>query len=446
MGESTLTKDSICSSSRSQLCLEFLAVPRLGRSGEQHPISGDLTLGRSPGEGGLLLDDPGASRRHAVLRSNRRKSVLELIDLGSKNGTYVNGASVQQYFLSVGDMIRIGDSFLHLGIMPELQDDPAETDSIPELVGTSPGIRKLQTEIEIAASGNLPILILGETGSGKELAAQAVHRLSARSGPFLPVNCPAVPETLFESVFFGHRRGAFTDAREDSLGLIRSADRGTLFLDEIGELGLRNQARLLRFLEDGVVMPVGSASGVKVDVQLVAATNANLTCLVEKRRFREDLLARLEGFVVEIPALRYRKGDIPGLVHHFAREEGVERVEISPDALEALLCHRWPKNVRSLKSLVRRLILAARHNGELEDGAWRVEIENLSTELQAPIITRSHAGPVAEVCRNPDGSPTREGLLALLSAHGDVVADVARSLNRDRKQVYRWMKKYDIDR
>jgi transcriptional regulator with GAF, ATPase, and Fis domain len=246
------------------------------------------------------------------------------------------------------------------------------------IVGASPALRELLRRLSRAAPTDVAVLITGENGTGKELAARALHRRSRRaSGPFVSQNCSALPETLLDSTLFGHVRGAFTGAVADRKGLFEAADGGTLFLDEVGEMSAALQAKLLRVLEDSTLTPVGSAAARKVDVRLVAATNRDLPALVRQGRFREDLWHRLSVLPLRLPPLRERPEDVPLLAEHFrrqlARRDGADR-PFAPGLLERLQIHRWPGNVRELRHEVERLWV-------FSGDAPRLEVEHLSPEL-----------------------------------------------------------------
>lgn len=247
------------------------------------------------------------------------------------------------------------------------------------LVGESEPMRRVYALIEKVAPSEVPVLVRGETGTGKELVSRAIHQQSPRaSGPLLALNCAAVSPNLIESELFGHTRGSFTGAVGDRAGHFVSASGGTLFLDEIGDMPLDMQAKLLRALEERVVRPVGSSKTVPVDVRLVAATNRDLAGLVEEKRFRADLYYRLNVVTIELPALRDREGDVPRLVEfllaRIADELGVARPEVSAEALAALERHSWPGNVRELENELRRAAALSR---------GRIELEGLSPALQA---------------------------------------------------------------
>jgi len=240
--------------------------------------------------------------------------------------------------------------------------DPAWS-PVPEniLIGSHPTITKLRALIERVAATDTTVLITGESGSGKEIVAREIHSLSRRSvRSFVPVNCAAIPNELMESEMFGHQRGAFTGAALPRHGLFSIADRGTIFLDEISEMPLQLQAKLLRVLEDGFVRAVGSDRAVRVDVRVIAASNADLMTAVKKGKFREDLFYRLQVVPVVVPPLRERRSDIPLLVDHFM-ERNRERFEgqwsITREAMVHLWSYDWPGNVRELENLVERLII-----------------------------------------------------------------------------------------
>lgn len=304
-------------------------------------------------------------------------------------------------------------------------------------MGDSLALRRLRRELTAAAPLALPALLLGETGVGKELVARALHDQSGRSGPFRAVNCAAIPRELAESTLFGHRKGAFTGATEASAGLLRATEGGTLLLDEVGELEPALQAKLLRAVEEGAVLPVGAVEPVPVDVRFVAATNRDLFAAAETGAFRNDLLARLAGVVLRVPTLRERRDDVPGLLAHFlgvAPDHLASRFE--PDALEALVLHDWPRNVRELE------VTAKRARGLADpvpltglDPAVRRGFE---AERAEPVQDASHA--LRGAC------PSRAELEQALADCAGNLADVGRRFGRDRRQVYRWLERYGLPR
>jgi DNA-binding NtrC family response regulator len=238
------------------------------------------------------------------------------------------------------------------------------TFSISDVVTRSPAMRTVLNAAEKAAASAIPVLVEGESGVGKELIARSIHGSSARRArPFVAVNCGALPETLVESILFGHEKGAFTGATERHNGKFVEADGGTLFLDEVGELPAPAQVKLLRAVQDGEVEPVGGRRGVKVDVRIVSATNRNLIADVKAGRFREDLFYRLHVFPISVPPLRMRRDDIPELARHFltriAAEEGKRIRSISAEGLSLLAAYHWPGNVRQLENAIFRAVVLA---------------------------------------------------------------------------------------
>jgi DNA-binding NtrC family response regulator len=235
----------------------------------------------------------------------------------------------------------------------------------PKLIGESPAVQRLLKDVDMAARTDATVLVVGETGTGKELVARMVHARSRRGDqPFVAVNCCGIPETLLESELFGHVRGSFTGAVRDNAGLVRRAEGGTLFLDELGDMSLRMQAVLLRFAESGEVQPVGSTSSARChDVRLLAATHRDLGALVRDGSFRQDLYYRVNVLLVRVPPLRERSSDIAQLLHHFIRRacEAYKRSAptLSREAEERLIAFDWPGNVRQLRSVAERLAVAA---------------------------------------------------------------------------------------
>src|SRR3954454_6373004 len=229
-----------------------------------------------------------------------------------------------------------------------------------QMVGESPGLRAIWDSIKRAAPTNATVLLLGESGVGKELVARSIHRNSLRSRDrFVQVNCAAIPEELIESELFGHEKGSFTGATEKQIGKFEQADHGTIFLDEVGDMSAKTQAKVLRVLQEGEVERLGSSRTIKVDVRVIAATNKNLEEEIEKGTFREDLYFRLAVIPISVPPLRERPEDVPLLVKHymesFSRENNVRPKRISPAALEALSRYRWKGNIRELRNTVERL-------------------------------------------------------------------------------------------
>ncbi|MDY6822063.1 MAG: sigma-54 dependent transcriptional regulator, partial [Deferribacterota bacterium] len=231
----------------------------------------------------------------------------------------------------------------------------------PEIIGQSNKIEEVKNLIKKIAPTDATVLILGESGVGKELFAREIHCLSKRAdNPFVSINCSAIPENLFESELFGYRKGAFTGADKDKKGKIAEASKGTVFLDEIAELPYHIQAKLLRFLQEGEIEPIGNTRPVKVDVRVVAATNKNLQEMVKDRTFREDLFYRLNVFPIKVPSLRERREDVPLLVNHIIAKFGFKNIKMNNNAIEKLKSYDWPGNIRELENIVYRLCLLSK--------------------------------------------------------------------------------------
>jgi len=283
---------------------------------------------------------------------------------------------------------------------------------LAEMVGSSPAITALRERIKLVAeSRSTTVLICGETGSGKELVARAIHQCSDRArGLFVPINCAAVPAELLESELFGHVKGAFTGASQERVGRFEAADGGTIFLDEIGDMSLTLQAKLLRVLEEGEVQRVGSNRRITVDVRVISATNRDLESMVAEKSFREDLFYRLDVVRLDVPPLRERKGDIRLLAEHFAKryatEMGKGEIKLTPEAVSLLERHDWPGNIRELRNAIERAVVLAR-TGELgadlflalgrkgtsrpsvQDGGPAGSLDDAVSELEKRMIERA---------------------------------------------------------
>jgi transcriptional regulator of acetoin/glycerol metabolism len=324
---------------------ELAAVGRLMLrlpDGRDVRVDRDLTVGQSSRNDVVIRDDR-ISRRHCALEIGERRLIVR--DLGSTNGTFVNGLKVALAELTGGATLSLGGS--QLRVMPEPIGQPL-------LVGQSRAMAELRAHIATLAATELTVLIHGETGTGKELVARALHVESRRRGELVALNCGSIARELIESELFGHERGAFTGALGRRVGLFQAAHGGTLFLDEIGELPLELQPRLLRALESGVVRPVGANREIEVSVRVVAATHVDLQAAVRAGRFREDLYYRLAGAILTTPPLRARPEDIAPLARKILDERDGPRCALSDDALARLCAHAWPGNVRELRNVLMR--------------------------------------------------------------------------------------------
>ncbi len=302
----------------------------------------------------ICLQDPTVSRVHAELVVQHDGAILR--DCESTNGTFVEEVRVRDADVREGNRIRVGATMLRVERSGEmLVAELSSNDSFGEMVGRSPAMRAVFSVLERVALTDATLLIQGETGTGKDLAARAVHESSRRAeGPYVAVDCGAIAETLFESELFGHVRGAFSGAMSDRTGVIEEADGGTLFLDEIGELPLGLQRKLLRVLETREVRRVGSNRSKRVDVRLIAATNRPLTAAVNAGHFREDLFFRLAVVMVELPPLRQRRSDIPVLARHLLTRLTDRQVALPAEVIASLASRGWPGNVRELRNFLER--------------------------------------------------------------------------------------------
>jgi DNA-binding NtrC family response regulator len=313
---------------------------------------------------------------------------------------------------------------------------------LESLVGESELFIKAIERISPLARSSAPVLILGETGTGKELFARALHYQGARHGkPFVPVNCGGVPDHLFENELFGHAKGAYTDATSQQSGLISEAEGGTLFLDEIDTLTPSSQVKLLRFLQDGEYRPLGSGRSVKSDVRVIAATNADLRVKVEKQLFRDDLYHRLNVLSLCVPSLRDRLSDIPLLARHFierySKQYGQEPVRLSPVALQKLLSYSWPGNVRELEAVVQRSVVLGSQS--------MLQPEDIDVALPYPVESPS-AKSLRQAKSTAMGDFERNYLATLLEAHRGNISHAAKAAGKDRRTLQRLLRKYNIQR
>jgi transcriptional regulator with PAS, ATPase and Fis domain len=399
------------------------------------------TATRARGGGTLTLTFPSQylSGKHARLVRTSEGWVFE--DLQSRNGSLVNGRLTTRAALQPGDVIDVGRVFL---VLEEVWVDPEDgaydldaADVNRERAGLLtlwPPLESRLADLRRIATQNVTVTLVGETGAGKEVLAEALHALSGRKGPYLAINCGAVPANLIESQLFGHVRGAFSGAAGAAPGTIRGADGGTLLLDEIVSTSADVQVALLRVIQERQVTPVGTHQSVPVDVRFVAASQIPLREASARGTFRSDLQMRLEGYVFEIPALRERRSDLGILVASLLKRHGVTEstgVTITPDAALQILRYHWPGNVRELEqSLVRSWALA--RDGEIDE-----------THLPDPEIEdpEESTGTAA-----PDGDDRlRDELVEHLRVTKGNVAETSRRMGRARPLVHRWLKRLGID-
>lgn len=398
------------------------------------PVLRELVVGRTEGRdeklNGLWLDDKRVSLRHAQVTTGGGGVLLK--DLGSSNGTLVNGTRIDGVTpLKDGDLVELGRSLLLFRVLPNLPEREGWRWGADRTFSLELG--KLSSQLDRMARSTEPVLLLGETGTGKEIAARRVHQVSLRKGPLVAVDCGAMPEQLFESTLFGHEKGAFTGATEARQGDIVRAHQGTLFLDEVGNLPPAMQSKLLRVLETKNVRSVGGRETAKVDVRWVAATNASLT----DDEFRSDLRYRLEGFVARLPPLRKRREDLGLLISALLLEVGVTKARITRAAANRLFSHSFPGNVRQLRQVLRTA--ATLHADELQ---LELDVDAFEGLEEGAGEAESRAGRTP---RPPGATPDKPTIEDALTRADGNVAQAARSMGTSARQLYRWLERLQID-
>jgi len=400
----------------------------------------------------FCVPHPTISRRHAVIRNTF--GIPYLSDLGSSNGTRLGGVNLTgNAALPLQSVVRLGDT---LAVVDELSTTDAEQMS-GALPGRSAALGRLRSLLARAAPRSSPVLILGETGTGKERLAADIHRLSGRQGPYLKLSCAELSPQLIESQLFGHERGAFTGAENRHPGLFVAAHSGSLFLDEIGELPLESQAKLLRVLQEHEVRPVGSVRTQSVDVRIITATNRDLEKEVAEGRFRRDLYARLSVFELRLPRLCERRQDILAWVDLLSERSGhqPDRIQWQPFVAERILLHAWPDNLRGLDRLVQRILslgeritvgmqLLRETMPELcsDAAALAPAPEGLPIDDSSPALANGPSVDVPPVA----ALPTRDEFLAVYEAMDRNIRAISRHFGRDRRQIYRWLETFGIQR
>ena len=389
-------------------------------------------------DGALLrIVDPTVSRLHAEIAW--RDSMPWIRDLGSRNGTVVDGVRVDAAQLGARTTLRLGETVVDARLADEEEQVPLwPVESFGPLWGATPAMREAFARLARIARSDATALILGETGTGKELAARAIHDASARAkGPFITVDCTSVPDTLFESELFGHARGAFTGATSAREGAIEAADGGTLFLDEVGELPLSMQPKLLRALEQKMVRRVGESQHRTIDVRFIGATHRNLAELVGQGAFREDLYFRLAVLPVELPPLRQRRADISLLATRFF-PAGAR--EATPELLAWMMEQPWRGNVRELRNFVERAMALGPKEARAIAGPVRAApVDDL---LPPPAIDR----PFKDVRDEWMTHLEREYVRGWLDRTGGNLTAAADAMGLNRTYVHRLVKKHGLDR
>ena len=410
----------------------------LARAREKRPAVVTLDLGLPPHPGGveegfatleeLRAEDAGAKVVVITGREDRAHA-LRAIDQGAYD-FFVKPIDVEELKVVLRRALK-----LH-ALEAENRELRQQTASAFEgMLGTSPRMQELFAAIRKVATVDAPVLVLGESGTGKELAAHAIHRLGTRSaGPFIPINCGAIPEALLESELFGHEKGAFTGAHAQRRGRIETANGGTLFLDEIGELPVALQVKLLRFLQDHKLERIGGRSAISVDVRVITATNADLSKLMAEGRFREDLYYRIGVVTLALPPLRDREDDVlqiaEALARRYAAEAGRKLTGFAKDALAALRAHAWPGNVRELENRVRRAAVMAEGSritaADLELAAGATAARQGLRELRAGL--------------------EKETIKAALKRNRGNISQTASELGISRPTLYGLLTKFGIER
>jgi DNA-binding NtrC family response regulator len=422
------------------------------------PSEGEVVIGREE-DCDLCVPDDSVSRRHARVSGG---SPPEIEDLGSTNGTRVLGHPLRagaRVPLRFGAVVELGNIVAFVQPrgaeepVPAAAARPARGRGVHGAIVHDPAMIELYELVDVIAPSKMSILILGETGVGKDVYAETVHRRSDRaSGPFLRLNCAALPENLLEAELFGYERGAFTGAMQSKPGLFESADGGTVFLDEVGEMPLVTQAKLLRVLESGEVMRLGSLKPKRVDVRFISATNRDLEAQSELGQFRSDLFFRLNGVNVVLPPLRKRRADVMPLAQHFlakaAEVHGRPSPGLSAAASEKLATHRWPGNIRELKNVIERAALMARgpliEPEHLTFGAQRTSepmVEARATAIPPPNFALPESAPGAGL-RDEVAEMERKRIAEAMEKCGGNQSRAAKMLGISRGTLIRRLEQY----
>jgi transcriptional regulator with GAF, ATPase, and Fis domain len=429
---------------------ELLVVVLSGAArGKRVKMGQRLRIGKSQ-DNDLVLPDDTVSRHHCELE--RTKAGILVRDLGSTNHTRVGRTAIREALIDPGATLTVGSVELAVRSDPNrAQILPSESAHFGEVLGASLAMRSIFGVLERIAPTDASVLIEGETGTGKDMLARAVHQQSQRKDqPFVVVDCGAVSYNLIESELFGHERGAFTGAIATRQGAFELAGRGTVFLDEVGELPIDVQPKLLRVLESGEFRRVGGNKTLRAEARIVAATKRNLKEEVERGKFREDLYFRLSVVPITVPPLRTRREDVPALVERFLdvakkRDPAAGSISLSRETLAALSAHDWPGNVRELRNVLDRAIYIATAGGERE-----VRLLDLPVSASAPGSARE---PVSEFSAGKSYREIRSDFEAeferryvswLLDRHSGNISAAAREAKMDRKHLYDLARKHGL--
>jgi transcriptional regulator with GAF, ATPase, and Fis domain len=422
-----------------------LVVLKGPERGTEHVVSADVIRVGKAEDNDLTLTDETVSRVHFEIVRDAKGYLLR--DLHSTNGTFLDGAEIKEAYIRAGSVIAAGAAELKFTPFEErIEILPSDKETCGDMVARSMQMREIFGLIERIAHTDATVLIEGETGTGKDLIARAIHGASPRAGgSFIVVDCGAVAGTLIESELFGHEKGAFTGASATRQGAFELASGGTVFLDELGELALDLQPKLLRVLEQRELRRVGGAKTMKVDLRVIAATRQDLRAEVEKGKFREDLYFRLNVVPIVAPPLRERKDDIPMLVQHFIKTlSNGAALEVTEETMGALAAHDWPGNVRELRNVIERAL------------ALGTDASRLVAPLGDNPLGMARGGSGVRVDFQP-GMSFRDQkekwndefeqryLAWLLKRNSGNISKAARDADMDRKYLHKLLKKYDID-
>ncbi|MCB9619178.1 MAG: sigma 54-dependent Fis family transcriptional regulator [Sandaracinus sp.] len=421
------------------------------QKGQEHVVSGDVCRIGKTDDNDLVIRDQTVSRAHCEILREARGYLIR--DLGSTNGTLLDGAEIREAFLRPGAILTVGKIELKVRTYAErIEVLPSEQQRFGEAVGKSLPMRTIFGLLERLAPSDATVLLGGETGTGKDVVARAIHEASPRRGrPMVVVDCGAVVANLIESELFGHEKGSFTGATASRQGAFELADGGTLFLDEIGELPLDLQPKLLRVLEQRSFRRVGGNKEHRVDIRVVAASKRNLLAEVERGKFREDLYFRLAVVPIEMPPLRERLDDLPMLVEHLltglsGEEPSAPPLSIARAALEALASHDWPGNVRELRNVLARAAYMTRAAGESEIRIGHVPVGSVLGGGTSDLVATAFdlALSYRETKARFEEAFEKRYVAWLLEHHQGNISAAARSVEMDRKYLHKLAKKHGV--
>ena len=462
--------------SRELLLRELAAIMRqetsaqrilITEEGEHHHPRVVISHGCTPAEGARIAEDLDQldsderrehySKKHdaeiTVLKSSNAPPAILYISPRSR-AKLPGGMSIEPLLRVVGlgmDVcaLRAGQQ---KGTGPQQPDELAGSSLMPGFIHSSPAMTRLVEEVHKIRSSDVTVLVTGESGTGKELVARAIHAISSRRAKvFVPFNCTAVPKELSEGYLFGYRRGSFTGAVTDSQGVIRTAAGGTLFLDEIGDLPLDLQPKLLRFLQEGEIQPLGEQRPIKVDVRIIAATNTDLEEMVAQGRFREDLYYRLNVIRLRVPPLRERRSEIPTIVNyyinHYSSKFGRKDIQITPQSVDLLMVGDWPGNVRQLCNEIQRIVARSEDGTTITPEQLSPELKRTSSPVSPPATVATLGSTVSSqhvTLADALAEVERRMISAALLKHGGNISRAARELGLTRRGLYLKLERHSL--